>query len=340
MVSSNYEGKNAVVLWAHDHTIPAIGRAQWLKAQKKNIKAKIEWAKTTFAQEIKSLYDDEILNAFSVGFLPLEYEDIVSGGEVTGIKFTKWELVEFSAVNVPANADALAVRAKSLSAEARGLLGVNDKGVIPYKKTPLADEDAGWSAGAEIRAAETDDLKIMCTWFDSENPDAKGSYKLPHHKAAGDHACVWRGVAAGMGAVLGARGGVAIPESDHKGLYNHLAKHYSDFDKEPPEFKEYTEGALYDLHFAGKLHLPYQWLEKLACGGLPTDAVETSGDPNDRPDIGILPVKGNKGEYADAMSEQLRKYAEDRRRELLRTELKPDFKEAFRKEPPKGNDDD
>lgn len=115
------------------------------------------------------------------------------------------------------------------------------KGVIPYKETPLADEGEEWDGPAEVAAAEVEDLKIMCTWFDSENPDVKQSYKLPHHKAAGQHACVWRGVAAAMAALLGGRGGVNIPDDDRKRCYNHLAKHYADFDKEPPEFRSYTE---------------------------------------------------------------------------------------------------
>ncbi len=115
------------------------------------------------------------------------------------------------------------------------------KGVIAYKETPLAPEDEGWDGPAEVAAAEVEDLKVMCTWFDSENPDVKQSYKLPHHKAAGRHACVWRGVAAATAALLGGRGGVNIPDDDRKGCYSHLAKHYADFDKEPPEFRSHTE---------------------------------------------------------------------------------------------------
>jgi hypothetical protein len=84
-----------------------------------------------------------------------------------------------------------------------------------------------------------DDLKVICTWFDSENPDIKSSYKLPHHRAKG-YKVVWRGVAAAMAALMGSRGGVNIPEADRQGVYNHLAKHYAQFDKEPPELKAYT----------------------------------------------------------------------------------------------------
>lgn len=118
------------------------------------------------------------------------------------------------------------------------------KGVIPYRDLGKTDEGTAWDAGAEVRAADVADLKLMCAWFKSDEPDVKGSYKLPHHKAAGGHLAVWRGVAAAMGAVLGARGGVDIPPGDRKGVYNHLSKHYGQFDKEPPEFREYSEAEL------------------------------------------------------------------------------------------------
>jgi len=39
-----------------------------------------------------------------------------------------------------------------------------------------------------------------------------------------------------MGALMGARGGVDIPDGDRRGVYSHLAKHYrDDFDEEPPD---------------------------------------------------------------------------------------------------------
>lgn len=116
-----------------------------------------------------------------------------------------------------------------------------EKTVIPYRDLGKAPEDTDWDAAAERSGAEVDDLKLMCTWYDSENADVKSSYKLPHHKATGGHVAVWRAVAAAMAALMGARGGVNIPDSDRKGVFNHLARHYKQWDKEPPEFKDYPE---------------------------------------------------------------------------------------------------
>jgi len=121
------------------------------------------------------------------------------------------------------------------------------KGALPYKNLGKSPEGDSWDAGKEVKAADVDDLKLMCAWVDSDNADKKGAYKLPHHKQAGGHPSVWRGVAAAMAALLGARGGVDIPDADRKGVYNHLAKHYKEYDKEVPELKEYNEEELEKL---------------------------------------------------------------------------------------------
>jgi len=118
---------------------------------------------------------------------------------------------------------------------------VEEKAVIPFKAYTAAPEGDEWDSAVEERDATPEDLKIMSTWYDAENPDVKSSYKLPHHKA-GSYDVVWRGVSAAMGALMGARGGVDIPEQDRKGVYEHLAKHYKQFGKEPPPFeKEVSE---------------------------------------------------------------------------------------------------
>ena len=48
------------------------------------------------------------MNAVSVGFIPLEWTETKTGYDIT-----KWELLEFSAVAVPANQDAIAEAVKS-----------------------------------------------------------------------------------------------------------------------------------------------------------------------------------------------------------------------------------
>ena len=232
---------NPVFLWAHDYSQPPIGKSVKETVTDQGIEFTIQFATTEFANEIFQLYRDGFLKAASIGFVPLEWENLGDGG----YRYTKWELLELSAVPVPANPEALALAVKrGLSQDLISRVFESEaKGVISYGQahpdgTPKAPEDTEWDGPAEIAAASVDDLKIMCAWVDSENADNKGAYKLPHHKAAGEHAVVWKGVAAAMAALLGARGGVDVPEEDRKGIYNHLAKHYQEFEKEPPEFKD------------------------------------------------------------------------------------------------------
>lgn len=113
------------------------------------------------------------------------------------------------------------------------------KGVIGYRDLGKAPIETSWDGSAERKKASVEVLKIISAWFDSSKPDIKSSYKLPHHKAEGQHSAVFRGVTAAMGALLGARGGTKIPSSDRRGVYNHLKKHYGQFDKKAPVFKSY-----------------------------------------------------------------------------------------------------
>ena len=113
---TNYR-KNPVVLWAHDYSLPPIGKAIWVKRDGKNILSKMKFASTDFAQEIFQLYKEGILKAFSVGFIPkqTEYakynpdEDPDKAKKKPRATYKKWELLEYSAVPVPANPDAIAL---------------------------------------------------------------------------------------------------------------------------------------------------------------------------------------------------------------------------------------
>ncbi len=247
--------KNPVFLWAHNYDELPIGKtinvAVDVAAKKLLFDVKFPSAETyPFADTVYKLYREGFLSATSVGFRGLksktrDEEEMMNLPEwQRGRRYMEQELLELSAVPVPCNPNALiAIRSKGFTDEEVNQVFVEEKSVIPYKKFPLADEGATWDGPAEIAASSVDDLKIMCAWYDSENADVKQAYKLPHHLQDSKNT-VWRAVAAAMGALLGARGGVQIPEGDRRGVYNHLSKHYTDFDKEAPDFKEYTDAEL------------------------------------------------------------------------------------------------
>ncbi len=237
--------RNPVVLWAHGKDpvrggLP-IGKCVELGITElkgvKGLKAKTQFYDDDFSKRIFEMYKEGYLNAWSISFLG---EKESKNG--VGV-YNRVEMLEYSAVPVPANPYALT------EARNKGIITYEDeerfeflaryKKVIPYRRTPLAPEDTEWDGNAAIREADIEDLRIICTWYDEEKPDVKSSYKLPHHKPRKPYHCVWRGVAAAMAALFGARGGVDIPASDWDGCYEHLAKHYADFGKEPPQPKIY-----------------------------------------------------------------------------------------------------
>ncbi len=100
---------NPVVLWAHDYRQPAIGVAQPVWNDGRALVAQVQFAPTAFAREVEGLYRQGFQQAVSVGFRPLRFEerrDLRTGGFL-GIQFLEQELLEISAVPVPANSRAL-----------------------------------------------------------------------------------------------------------------------------------------------------------------------------------------------------------------------------------------
>lgn len=123
-----------------------------------------------------------------------------------------------------------------------------DKGVSPANvSTVTADPAAKWAAPglgdfttkawADLSDAEKRAVAGHFAWAASMPPAAFGDLKLPHHQAS-DGKVVWAGVTAAMAALMGGRGGVAIPAADQRKVYDHLAVHYKAFDKVPPPRKE------------------------------------------------------------------------------------------------------
>jgi HK97 family phage major capsid protein/HK97 family phage prohead protease len=113
--------KDPVVLWAHDYTQPPIGRAESIKKVGDKLITKIKFAinESEFARKIYALYKGKFLNAFSIGFIPLE---------IDGDTYTKSEMIEFSSVPIPANPDALAL------AMSKGIINQSDLQIISTKQ--------------------------------------------------------------------------------------------------------------------------------------------------------------------------------------------------------------
>lgn len=101
--------RNPVFLWAHDYMRPVIGKAVVVWQELHGLLARMEFAPTEFAQEVASLYRGNYQRGVSVGFKPIQYEERRHDktGAFQGIRFLEQELLEVSAVPVPANRSAL-----------------------------------------------------------------------------------------------------------------------------------------------------------------------------------------------------------------------------------------
>lgn len=111
-----------------------------------------------------------------------------------------------------------------------------NKNVVPFKSFGTCAVSEVFDAPGEVAKAPVADLKDMCAWFDADKAEDKSSYKLIHHRTS-DKKAVWRGVASCMALLMGAKGGVTIPEADRKAVYDHLVKHYEEFEKDVPAFE-------------------------------------------------------------------------------------------------------
>lgn len=230
--------KNPVVLWAHQHdTFPIAKMISIGVDQNNQLSGKMQFAvdEYEFAATAFALIKGGFLSAFSAGFMNNKYQIDQENG-VTYL--VENELLEVSVVPIPANQLALA-KTKGINVGS-----MEEKTVIPFTDHGTDPMDMAWDGPGQMMACGDDlgKLKSICAWYDSSNADVKSSYKLPHHEA-GNLKANWRGVASAMGALLGSRGGVDIPEGDRQGVYAHLAKHYKQFGKDVPEFKAFDAEA-------------------------------------------------------------------------------------------------
>ncbi len=124
-----------------------------------------------------------------------------------------------------------------------------EKGVVPGNvSTECADEGMAWSrptlsdftdkGWADLGDAEKRKIAKHFAWAAEMPPASFGDLKLPHHDPKTGKV-VWNGVHGAMGALNGSRGGADIPDADRQKVYDHLAAHYKQFDKEPPDLKAF-----------------------------------------------------------------------------------------------------
>jgi HK97 family phage prohead protease len=102
--------RNSTVLWAHDASAPPIGRMVNIFSDGTRLLGDVHFAEPEvyeFADQIFRLVNARYITAGSVGFIPIDFSFADDRDRPFGIDFHEQELLEFSIVPVPANANAL-----------------------------------------------------------------------------------------------------------------------------------------------------------------------------------------------------------------------------------------
>jgi hypothetical protein len=244
--------RNPVVLWNHNKLFQAdtlpIGRAENVRVanegtQQATLLADLVMASEEAnpqAQRVLLLFAEGIQRAVSVGFRPRKIRrEEIDGEDVVTLSDNL--LLEISATPIGSNPDALAEQ-RALEAEYIARHLSDARAVVPYAGYPVitgqwdgraADRRLrAWAGGESLDWAK---YRRGFGWFDSANPEAFDSYKLPHHDIMdGDIKTHRGGVIAAGNAIQGGRGGVDIPDGERAGVRSHLARHYRQFDMQPP----------------------------------------------------------------------------------------------------------
>jgi HK97 family phage prohead protease len=103
--------KNPVVLYQHDHDEP-IARSVEIGVVDGRVEALVQFpdeGKVEKSDEVYNLIKAGVLNAVSIGFIPLESVSLDPKDSWGPKRYTKCECIEYSIVSVPCNANALIV---------------------------------------------------------------------------------------------------------------------------------------------------------------------------------------------------------------------------------------
>ena len=102
-----------------------------------------------------------------------------------------------------------------------------------------------WAGGPDKDKIDWKKYQKAHVWFNPDKADSYGGYKLLFADIInGKLTATWGGVRAAMASVLGARGGVNIPEADRKQAHGFLSAYYKKFEKPIPEYHDFDESEI------------------------------------------------------------------------------------------------
>lgn len=240
-------------LWSHNGDMP-VGSFTEFRDDSHGlfVKGRLPKADTFVSGRLIPQMKAESVTSMSIGYSTLDY--IIEGGVRLLKKLKLWEI---SLVVTPMNA----------LAEITGI-----KSAVAYQDLPLASRDREWDSAAAVSRVRPflnseeepeDEYRRAFLWFDSENEEDFGAYKLPIADVIdGVLTAVPRAIFAAAAAMSGARGGVDIPEEDRQAIIANLNSYYAKMDLESP-FNQKSAVRLDDLSI-----LTERDLEKLFKSGV------------------------------------------------------------------------
>jgi hypothetical protein len=158
--------KNPVYLWAHDSSSPPIGRVTRIVPDGALLRATVQYATADeypFADTIFRLTKGGYINASSVSWLPIKWRYATDKARPGGVDFLEQELLEASAVPLPALASAL-VTARSMGIDTQPIfdwasraLDIGGFAVLPRRELEILRKE---SRMATARAKKAEDWKV------------------------------------------------------------------------------------------------------------------------------------------------------------------------------------
>jgi len=185
--------KNPVVLWAHDASMLPIGKATNIRVEDGKLKARAQFMPREMSGMSNAVFEmirGGFLSATSVGFAPVKYAFSDAAERKFGIDFIEQELLEFSVVTIPANAEAL-IEARSA--------GIDIEPVREWATKLLESQNIAMISRDRLKQIEG-----LATEFRSI------AGKLPKHAAGASG--IWRRAANTVERTLG--GSVPAPEPE------------------------------------------------------------------------------------------------------------------------------
>lgn len=178
--------KNPVGMWVHNYReLPIFQiRDMDIKPKAKKMYFKPHFDDYEFADKVYRSYKKGFMRAFSVGFIPLEYErrdpedmtddEKEKAGWFGGMHFKRQELLEISAVPIPANPEALA-GAKSMGIPVEWHGGADNMNLSPNKST--LNDGSTWipvddiASFSDLSIVKIDDIRVVNGKFLGEDVD-------------------------------------------------------------------------------------------------------------------------------------------------------------------------